>query len=235
MSIITNNLPELAASIRQEHHLAEQHAMQAVNHAMEAGRLLIEAKALCSHGKWLSWLADNFEGSARTAQAYMRLYENRDALANTQSSAHLSIDGALKLLAEPKEAEPATKNDTVSHLTEAPKLPEIVIPVGSVGFCEWEDGQGNRLIFEAHSFLFPDGKTIGIRTVYGMAGPSDYSGLYCEYDRRGVNAEFFNLRKMAEKYQVPLDRMIVYVGKKPTYWETMHEMDLLDAKKAKTA
>ena len=116
MSIITNNLPELAASIRQEHHLAEQHAMQAVNHAMEAGRLLIEAKALCSHGKWLSWLADNFEGSARTAQAYMRLYENRDALANTQSSAHLSIDGALKLLAEPKEAEPATKNDTVSHL-----------------------------------------------------------------------------------------------------------------------
>ena len=108
MSIITNNLPELAASIRQEHHLAEQHAMQAVNHAMEAGRLLIEAKALCSHGKWLSWLADNFEGSARTAQAYMRLYEKRDALANTQSSAHLSIDGALKLLAEPKEAEPVS-------------------------------------------------------------------------------------------------------------------------------
>lgn len=104
--LVTSNLPELAGIIRREHRLAEQHAMQAVNHAMEAGRLLIEAKALCSHGKWLSWLADNFEGSARTAQAYMRLYENRDALANTQSSAHLSIDGALKLLAEPKEADP---------------------------------------------------------------------------------------------------------------------------------
>lgn len=135
MSIITNNLPELATSIRQEHHLAEQHAMQAVNHAMEAGRLLIEAKALCSHGQWLPWLADNFEGSARTAQAYMRLYENRDALANTQSSAHLSIDGALKLLAEPKEAEPATKNDTVSH------LPGWLPKGGDVALCvlNWID------------------------------------------------------------------------------------------------
>lgn len=133
MSIITNNLPELAASIRQEHHLAEQHAMQAVNHAMEAGRLLIEAKALCSHGKWLSWLADNFEGSARTAQAYMRLYENRDALANTQSSAHLSIDGALKLLAEPKAPAPVNswlpKDEgtlALVHFADARMAPEIV-------------------------------------------------------------------------------------------------------------
>lgn len=106
MSIITNNLPELAASIRQEHHLAEQHAMQAVNHAMEAGRLLIEAKALCSHGKWLSWLADNFEGSARTAQAYMRLFEHRDLLANTQRVSHLSVRDALKMLAEPQAVAP---------------------------------------------------------------------------------------------------------------------------------
>ena len=133
MSIITNNLPELAASIRQEHHLAEQHAMQAVNHAMEAGRLLIEAKALCSHGKWLSWLADNFEGSARTAQAYMRLYENRDALANTQSSAHLSIDGALKLLAEPKAPAPVNswlpKDEgtlALVHFADVRKVPQIV-------------------------------------------------------------------------------------------------------------
>ena len=232
--IVTNTLDKLASEINKEAKLAEQHAMQAVNHALNAGRLLTEAKEQCPHGQWLPWMAENFEGSARTAQGYMRLFEHRDALANPQRVAHLSVREALKMLAEPQAVEPI-KNDTVSHLTEAPKLPEIVIPVGSVGFCEWEDGQGNRLIFEAHSFLFPDGKTIGIRTVFGMAGPSDYSGLYCEYDRRGVNAEFFSLRKMAEKYQVPLDRMIVYVSKKPTYWETMHEMDLLDAKKAKTA
>ena len=132
MSIITNNLPELAASIRQEHHLAEQHAMQAVNHAMEAGRLLIEAKGLCAHGQWLPWLAENFDGSVRTAQAYMRLHENCDLLANTQRAAHLSVREALKALAEPKAAPvnswlPEDEGTlALVHFADTRMVPEIV-------------------------------------------------------------------------------------------------------------
>jgi len=104
--IVTNTLDKLASEINKEARLAEQHAMQAVNHALNAGRLLTEAKEQCPHGQWLPWMAENFEGSARTAQGYMRLFEHRDVLANTQRVAHLSVRDALKMLAEPQAVEP---------------------------------------------------------------------------------------------------------------------------------
>lgn len=72
----------------------------AVEHAIRAGDLLIEAKAQVRHGEWLPWLAENFPASERLAQSYMRL------AANPQRSAHFdSVDAALKELAEPR-AEP---------------------------------------------------------------------------------------------------------------------------------
>jgi hypothetical protein len=107
--IVTNTLDKLASEINKEAKLAEQHAMQAVNHALNAGRLLTEAKEQCPHGQWLPWMAENFEGSARTAQGYMRLFEHRDVLANTQRAAHLSVREALKMLAEPQAVAPEEK------------------------------------------------------------------------------------------------------------------------------
>jgi hypothetical protein len=79
--------------------------------------------------------------------------------------------------------------------------------------------------------LFPDGETLGIRTFYGMSGPSDSSGLFCEYDRRGINAAFCSVRDKAKAHHVPLEKLSVYEGS-PTYWDSMHEMDLMDAAKA---
>ena len=107
--IVTNTLDKLASEINKEAKLAEQHAMQAVNHALNAGRLLTEAKQQCPHGQWLPWMAKNFEGSARTAQGYMRLFEHKDLLANTQRVAHLSVREALKMLAEPQAVAPEEK------------------------------------------------------------------------------------------------------------------------------
>jgi Protein of unknown function (DUF3102) len=96
----SNSLPDLAARIRIEHRAASDKLSEALAHAMAAGDLLIEAKALVPHGGWLPWLAANVEISDRTAQVYMRAAKNRAEIeANAQSAADLSLGEAMALLA----------------------------------------------------------------------------------------------------------------------------------------
>jgi DUF3102 family protein len=101
-------LGTLAARINAEHRACVSAMVDTLEHAMNAGYLLREAKAECPHGRWLRWLEDNFEGSVRTAQVYMRLARDRFLLppANAQGSALLSIDGALRALVEAKDTTP---------------------------------------------------------------------------------------------------------------------------------
>jgi len=92
--------------INAEHHACEAAVRAALKHAIRCGVLLEEQKAVVPHGEWLAWLNENFDGSARVAQTYMRLSRNRqqvEELAKAQTSAHLSIDGALRALASPRE------------------------------------------------------------------------------------------------------------------------------------
>jgi len=92
--------------INAEHHACEAAVRAALKHAIWCGVLLEEQKAVVPHGEWLAWLNENFDGSARVAQTYMRLSRNRqqvEELAKAQTSAHLSIDGALRALASPRE------------------------------------------------------------------------------------------------------------------------------------
>lgn len=96
-------LAELAGRINEEHQLCEQSFREGLQHAIGAGELLIEARALCKHGEWLDWLTANCEVSERTAQAYMRVARNRDLLgAKAQHVADLSFHDAVMLLAESK-------------------------------------------------------------------------------------------------------------------------------------
>jgi hypothetical protein len=90
--------------INAEHHACEAAVNAALEHAMNAGDLLLEAKDKAPHGTWQGWLEGNFDGSIRTAQAYMRVAARRAEVeaAKTQSSAPLSLDGALKALSAPK-------------------------------------------------------------------------------------------------------------------------------------
>lgn len=74
-------LPILAAQIADEVCKAENAWRDALGHAIRAGELLIEAKGLVKHGEWLSWLAENFLGSDRTARLYMRLATNSATVA----------------------------------------------------------------------------------------------------------------------------------------------------------
>lgn len=94
-------LPALAVTIREEHAAACQAAESALTHALRCGKALIAAKEQVPHGQWLPWLAANCpDVSARTAQRWTRLATHEDVLANATRATHLSIRGALELLAD---------------------------------------------------------------------------------------------------------------------------------------
>jgi hypothetical protein len=118
LSEIEKSLGKLAERINAEHHSCETAINAALEHALAAGDLLLEAKSKCPHGTWQAWLEDSFDGSVRTAQAYMRVAARRDEVeaAKTQSSAPLSLDGALKALSTPKDAPRPERPTTLEEL-----------------------------------------------------------------------------------------------------------------------
>jgi len=69
----SNSLADLAARIQQEHEAAVSAVKRGCEHAIAAGKLLIEAKDQLKHGQWLPWLENHCQVSARTAQTYMQL------------------------------------------------------------------------------------------------------------------------------------------------------------------
>lgn len=61
MNDITIALPALAKQINTEHEATEKHAKSAIDHALRAGELLIQAKGEVEHGRWLLFhLSKNF-------------------------------------------------------------------------------------------------------------------------------------------------------------------------------
>jgi hypothetical protein len=110
-------LSTLASRINKEHALAEQHAKTALEHVRNAGTLLLEAKGLCKHGEWLTWLEANFDSTRQTAANYMRLAERWEEL-NVKRVLHLPLRAALAELAGPK-AEPEAS--LPGYLTQPPE------------------------------------------------------------------------------------------------------------------
>ena len=96
--IARRDLPAIATEIRRELERAEQLWQSAVETAIRAGELLIEAKSRLKHGEWLSWLEANFPKTRRTAENYMRLAGDAE---KAKSLSHLGVAGALRELANP--------------------------------------------------------------------------------------------------------------------------------------
>ena len=92
-----NSLPQLAADIREALAGCRTAAEASAVHAIAAGRLLIEAKALIGHGRWSRWLKENVGFSERTAQRYMQLVNSG---VKTATLADLGIRGAAEALAD---------------------------------------------------------------------------------------------------------------------------------------
>ena len=97
-----NRLATLAATAQHEHHEAQAAAKKALEHALNAGDALVEAKVTIPHGQWADWLSRHVPAiSGRTAQLYMKLARNRDKI-DAQRVADLSLRQAAKLAARPK-------------------------------------------------------------------------------------------------------------------------------------
>ena len=111
----TRSIDALAARINEEHRACEQAVISAVEHAIRAGEMLLEAKERAGHGNWGDWLRENFEGSERHAQRYMHIARRKDELNPTRVSG-LSLRGALRELSAPSEDEGVT--DPTRKLTE---------------------------------------------------------------------------------------------------------------------
>jgi hypothetical protein len=98
---LSNSLTDLAFRIKAEHEASSESARRSLVHAMAAGDLLLEAKQQLKHGQWMPWLKQHCAIPDRTARLYMRLAENRSQIGN--AIANLSIQGAIRLLAEADE------------------------------------------------------------------------------------------------------------------------------------
>ena len=64
---------DYAERISHHHKIAREHADQAIHHAAEAGKLLLEVKNALPHGQFNDWIAKNLAVSERQAQRYMSI------------------------------------------------------------------------------------------------------------------------------------------------------------------
>ena len=132
MSTITNSnlapvptLDDLAQKINEHHDEAKNAMKKGLEHAIAAGRLLLEAKEMVPHGKWLPWLEANCTVADRTAQLYMRVSrESKTIEAKYATVADLTLRDGLKALT----VLPREKN-------------EPWIPVGSIVELRPPDGE----------------------------------------------------------------------------------------------
>lgn len=134
----------LADEINRLHRTAKFAAQLALDSVHAAGLLLIEAKSHCQHGEWQPWLKANFEGSARTARAYIQVATHWPTIeAKRQNVA--TLGAALRLLAEPKivsTPSPYTEEER-ARLAECertvemglPLVNEILAEVNQCGMC----------------------------------------------------------------------------------------------------
>jgi hypothetical protein len=91
-------LADIGRQITEHAKQATDAAMSALDHARQAGELLIAAKELVGYGGWLAWLQDNCDLSSRQAQRFMAVSRNWKAIiAKYDSKSHLTIEQAIQI------------------------------------------------------------------------------------------------------------------------------------------
>jgi Protein of unknown function (DUF3102) len=124
----TRSIAEIARSIKSNHQKHENAIVSALEVAVEIGRDLFELKKLVPHDEWQDWCKANLPFSGRQAQRYMRAYREWDRLKDEPDAPHLTLKGALEILADPREPEspkttPGTVLDYRTETEDAPIAP----------------------------------------------------------------------------------------------------------------
>jgi hypothetical protein len=151
------SLAELARQINQEHEGCEQSLRAGLQHALNAGKLLLEAKRKVGHGGWGDWLKANVTFSDRTARGYMKVAREVPTLEESkrQRVAVLPLRDALKELARVPAAEAAVSLseagaenlDMLQSLSEMGYPPDPSL-VPKAGHCLWFITPGRHLWIE---------------------------------------------------------------------------------------
>ena len=161
-------LEDLAARINQAHDQVEQAFVSAVENALTAGKLLLEAKRQVEHGEFEAWVEDNFEFSYRLARAYMRVARKLPELPDEkrQRAANMGLRGILKLLASPIDEQSRPAGNRVIKLVNV-KTEDLVSELGTRGPGEaeqalltllrkWADDAGNEIIVRSRNEAEPE-------------------------------------------------------------------------------
>lgn len=98
----------IGAEIRQ---IQAQCRAMTVLYAVEAGRRLVEAKALVRHGEWSDWVKNETGMSMSSASRLMKIYDEysadqislEGAVAKSSTLQNMTVSNALRLLAVPEE------------------------------------------------------------------------------------------------------------------------------------
>jgi hypothetical protein len=93
----SNSLTDLAARIKAEHREVGSSVRRGLEHAINAGELLQEAKDLVGYRNWMSWVKKYCAIPHRTVNLYMRLAKHKSEIGNV---ANLSVREAIKMLTE---------------------------------------------------------------------------------------------------------------------------------------
>ena len=127
----------LGDEINRAHDAVVSSLNDAVAHATECRRLLLEAKTKCKHGEWLPWLEQNFKGSQRTARNYMKLETaKRQRIADLGEDSlpqYASINEALRMISGVEDVHPIT--EMVPMMTEV-ELQSLAANIGRYGLLE---------------------------------------------------------------------------------------------------
>ncbi|HRK30344.1 MAG TPA: DUF3102 domain-containing protein [Tepidisphaeraceae bacterium] len=141
------NLSKLpvASAINAEHEACIRSGKAFIEHAMNAGKLLIEQKARVAHGEWGDWLAANIAFSESVAQRYMRLARHPEIVEQAKASraTDLSVRAALQAMASP-EKQTGASTDASDRLDELEtKIDAALWKVSQVGraFAKIRDGE----------------------------------------------------------------------------------------------
>lgn len=101
----SGNLATWATDINHHHQQACLRAGEAINHAIEAGKLLMRVKARLPHGEFGGWLGKNLEVTDRQARRYMAAAQGKPIPARAIASNRT-----------PVSVLDTGKSDTVLHL-----------------------------------------------------------------------------------------------------------------------
>jgi hypothetical protein len=93
---------------------SEEANREAVYGAIEGGEKLLVVKDALPYGQFVAWMKENFDGSVRTGQVYMRLAKRKE---DAQALAHLGIEQVAAELATRKTSK-SVKSKSAKYVSD---------------------------------------------------------------------------------------------------------------------